>query len=730
MTDRSTSDGPVAVLLPGGVPGPLDYLPPEDPAVALEPGAFVAVPLGPRTVTGVVWGPGRGDLAPDRLRPIAAIHTLPPMDRPSRAFVEWVAGYTLNRPGRILRMMMSVPEVFRPLQPVTVYRIGSSAADRLPGRLTPQRRRVLALMADGRARSTGEITRAAAVSAGVVRALAGIGALLAEAKAPETEFPEPDWRLAGPVLSPAQAEAARQLTPRSDPARVTVLDGVTGAGKTEVYFEAVAAVLAAGRQVLVLLPEIALGAQWLARFERRFGASPAAWHSDVGASRRRETWRAVAQGRARVVVGARSALFLPFRDLGLIVVDEEHDASYKQEDGVIYNARDMAVVRGRLARSPVVLVSATPSLETWRNVTAGKYRHAVLPQRFGGAAMPTVRLVDLGRDRPGRGHWLAAPLVAAATETLARDEQVLLFLNRRGYAPLTLCRACGHRWQCPNCSAWLVEHRLTRRLRCHHCDYGTELPGQCPACGEADSRVACGPGVERLAEEVTERWPDRHLAIMTSDTVTRPGDAEALIAAMQSGAIDILIGTQMVAKGHHFPNLTLVGVVDADLGLAGGDVRAGERTFQLLSQVGGRAGRAARSGVVHVQTHEPEHPVMAALKAGDRDRFFAAELAMRKAAQMPPFTRLAALILSGRSEGQTAAAAMALRRAAPARAGLRVIGPAPAPLALLRGRYRFRLLVRAAREMNLQAILAAWLDAHPLPPRVRLQIDIDPYSFF
>jgi primosomal protein N' (replication factor Y) len=500
-------------------------------------------------------------------------------------------------------------------------------------------------------------------------------------------------------------------------------------------------VLEQGRQVLVLLPEIALSAQLLERFGRHFGSAPAVWHSELGAAARRRTWRRVAEGREPVVIGARSALFLPFPDLGLIVVDEEHDASFKQEDGVPYHGRDMAVARARFEHCPAVLVSATPALDTaW---SAGRINGQpapepaastlLLPARHGGAAMPQVGLLDLRKDHPPRGAWLAPTLRTALTETLAAGEQALLFLNRRGFAPLTLCRACGHRLRCPNCAAWLVHHRLRRRLLCHHCGYGRPEPEHCPECGTVDALVACGPGVERLAEEVRSVLPEARVAIMTSDSPATPSEAAALLKAMADHQVDLLIGTQIIAKGHHFPDLTLVGVVDGDLGLSGGDLRAGERSFQLLYQVAGRAGRvqgpAQRPGRVLIQTHLPEHPVMQALAAGDKDRFYAEELAERQLGGMPPFGRLAAVIVSGRDPQEVRGFAGLLARDAPNGPGLRVLGPAPAPLAVLRGRHRQRLLAIAGPDVDLAAALRPWLKSRRLPGSLRLQIDVDPYGF-
>jgi len=504
---------------------------------------------------------------------------------------------------------------------------------------------------------------------------------------------------------------------------------VTGSGKTEVYFEAMAECLRQQRQALVLLPEIALSSQWLERFARRFGVAPAVWHSDLSPRIRRITWRAVVGGDAPVVVGARSALFLPFPDLGLVVVDEEHETAFKQEDGVVYHARDMAVVRARLCGATAVLVSATPSLETVANVEAGRYRRLHLPVRHGGAVMPLVAAIDLRAAPPERGHFLAPPLIAAVHGTLARGEQAMLFLNRRGYAPLTLCRRCGHRLQCPNCTAWLVEHRARQVLQCHHCGHTVPIPEECPACRAERSMTPVGPGVERITEEASALFPDARRLVMASDTMPGPAAAAAAARAIAAREVDLIIGTQIVAKGWHFPHLTLVGVVDADLGLAGGDLRAAERTVQLLHQVGGRAGRAEAPGQVLLQTFSPEHPVMQALVAGDLETFMAQEAAQRRPGHWPPYGRLAALIVSAETALDADLLARDLGRAAPCGPGVTVLGPAPAPLSILRGRHRRRLLLRTRRDTAVQPILRAWLAKVPVPRGSRVDVDVDPVSF-
>ena len=513
--------------------------------------------------------------------------------------------------------------------------------------------------------------------------------------------PDPDHERV--PLSEAQDQAARDLiglafpAPEDAKAPTILLEGVTGSGKTEVYFEAVAEAVRRGHQALILMPEIALTAQFLDRFAERFGVRPATWHSGIGSKRRERLRAGVAAGEVSVVVGARSALFLPFTDLGLVVVDEEHEAAYKQEDGVHYHARDMAVVRGRLENCPVVLASATPSIETKVNAEKGRYAHIVLPERFGGRRLPDIHAIDMRLDKPEKGRFIAPPLVNAVRATIEAGDQALLFLNRRGYAPLTLCRACGHRYQCRNCSTWLVEHRFRKALVCHQCGYAERRPDACTECGTFDNLTPCGPGVERIAEEVTELFPDKRIIVLSSDF---PGGAERLRAELQSvadGECDIVIGTQLVAKGHNFPHLTLVGVLDADIGLTSGDPRAAERTFQLLQQVTGRAGRGEKPGRALVQTYQPDHPVIAALLSGDATRFYEEEIAAREAAGLPPFGRLAALIVSANERETAEAHGQALARAADPPDGVMVLGPAEAPLALIRGRYRFRLLVKTER---------------------------------
>jgi len=716
-----------AVLMPLPLSSAYDYRVPD--GMSVQAGDFVVVPLGNRTVEGVVWGAATGDVDDTKLKEILDAVDCPPLPPESRQFAEWVAAYTLQSVGAVLKMMMSVPDALYPPKPLSAFTLSSRPPDI---RMTDARKRVLDVLADDLPRQATELAREAGTGPGVVKGLADAGALMRVELPAAAVCVTPDPDRPGPGLSSEQARAAEELRAgvRENGFRVTLLDGVPGSGKTEVYFEAVAEALSLGRQILVLLPEIALGAQWLSRFENRFGVLPAEWHSDLTHATRRNTWRAIAEGRVPIVVGARSALFLPFRDLGLIVIDEEHETAFKQEDGVIYNARDMAVVRARIGDCPIALVSATPSLETMVNSENGKYRYLELPSRHGGALLPDIRLVDMLADQPPRGRWLSPSLADDLTATVSKGEQALLYLNRRGYAPLTLCRKCGYRFRCPQCTAWLVEHRLAGSLQCHHCGFRIDSPETCPDCSAEDSLTACGPGVERLAEEVRMLIPGVRLIIAASDNLTSPNAVRELVSHVENHDLDVVIGTQIVAKGYHFPLLTLVGAVDADLGLQGGDLRAAERTYHLLYQVSGRAGRGEKPGRVLLQSYMATHPVMAALAAGDRRRFLAAEQKARVEANMPPFGRLVGLIVSGKDESAVEEASRALGRTAPQGPNVVTLGPAPAAFALLRGRHRHRLLLKAAKTVNVQQTVRQWLARTRWPKKVRVQVDVDPYSFF
>ena len=720
----------VSVLLPLPLAGAYDYR--VDDEMVLGDGDFVTVPLGSREIIGVIWGDATGDVDEAKIKPVTDRLDAPPLPDSLRKFVDWVAAYSLSPPGAVLRMAMNVRSALAPPKPVRMFAATTTPLDQAPGlRITPARKRVLDILADGPPRTMADLAREAGVGASVVKGLAAAGAITALDMPPGATFTPPDPNHPAVQLSAEQQDAAASLCHLVDAQEfaVTLLDGVTGSGKTEVYFEAIAAALRLGRQALVLLPEIALTPQWFDRFARRFGTEPVVWHSDLSQSRRRVAWRAVATSEARVVVGARSALFLPFGELGSIIVDEEHEAAYKQADGVSYHARDMAIVRAQLIGCPIILATATPSLETRVNVARERYGRLELPERFGLAKPPAIEAVDMRESGLKADQFLAPELREALKQTLAAGDQALLFLNRRGYAPLTLCRTCGHRFECPSCSAWLVEHRFRRQLQCHHCGYNAPVPKACPHCNATDSLAVCGPGVERIAEEVQTIVPTARLGVMTSDTMRGPEAAMELVRTIEARELDILIGTQMVAKGHHFPHLTLVGIVDADMGLSGGDLRASERTYQVLHQVAGRAGRAEKPGRVIVQSHQPEHPVMQAMINGDRDAFMQLEEDNRAAGGWPPFGRLAAIIISSRDGAAADGVAAALARLAPASADIQVLGPAPAPLAMLRGQHRRRLLLKTGRDQPVQPVLRAWLNQVKVPARVRVRVDIDPYSF-
>ena len=718
----------VDVLVPVALDQAYSYRVPD--GMTLAPGDVVCVPLGARSATGVVWA-DNVEIRPglhNRMKDVEEKLDIPPLKPELRKFVDWVSGYTLAARGTVLRMCLRMGD----LGPAR-EKIGVRLAGPPPQRMTAARQRVLALLGDGMVRSKSEAAHEAGVSAGVINALVDDGTLEVLVLPPEPVAVPPDPDHHQPEFTEAQraaADALRASVVKGD-FSVSLVDGVTGSGKTEVYFEAVAEAVRRGKQVLILMPEIALTAQFLGRFAERFGVPPAEWHSQLAPRKRARTWAAVAEGNVSVVVGARSALFLPYANLGLIVVDEEHDPAYKQEDGARYHARDMAVVRAREAKIPVVLASATPSVESEVNARRGRYAQLHLPERFGGQHLPSVEAIDLHSEGPPRGRFIAPRLAEAVKIALERGEQALLFLNRRGFAPLTLCNSCGHRLACQNCDAWLVDHRFKRRLVCHHCGFSMPTPATCPKCSAANSFVPVGPGVERLEQEAAELFPGSRILVLSSDLVESVERLRQELDDVAQGRFDIIIGTQLVAKGHHFPKLNLVGIVDADLGLANGDPRAAERTFQLLHQVVGRAGREAGRGYGFLQTHQPEHPVMKALIAQDREAFYAAEIAAREKLSYPPFGRLASLLVSGGDKHATEQHARKIAAVAPLDETVRVLGPAEAPLAVVRGRYRFRLLVKAPRNYDLSAYLREWLAAAPKAKgTLKLDVDVDPQSFF
>ena len=728
MNDAQHVFGPgeiVSVMVSVAVETPYSYRVPEGMKVGR--GAIVMVPLGPRQTMGVVWGKPKDSFAHNRLRDIGQCFDVPPLSGELLELVDWVARYTLASPGMVLRAVLRSREALDPPKPLVAYQ----ATGVEPERMTGARIRVLEVAADGMAWSKPALVGESGVSPSVIEGLVKAGALARVELPPPRLVPPPDPDFAPFTLNPHQAGALADLrAARGDGKNVVLLDGVTGSGKTQVFFEAVADTLGEGRQALILLPEIALTHDFLTRFAKRFGAPPAQWHSDMTPVQRAKVWRAVLFGEVRAVVGARSALFLPFSELGLIVLDEEHDGAFKQSDGVNYHARDMAVVRAKLAGARVILSSATPSVESYNNAISGRYAHVKIDVRHDDAQMPDIRTIDMRAAGPEKGSWIAPELARDIFATLERGEQVLLFLNRRGYAPLTLCKACGHQYQCPDCSAWMVEHRFAGVLACHYCGFEIRRPEICDSCGEKDALVPIGPGIERVAEEAAARFPEARRVILSSDMGTNAQIRERF-REIAAGEYDLIIGTQLVAKGHHFEKLTLVGVLDADLGLAHGDPRAAEKTFQILTQVSGRAGRAAKSGRAYLQTYHPEHKVMEAMISGDREGFYAHELAVRQAGGLPPFGRLAALVISASEHAVAMAHARHLLRVAPGSEDLRLFGPADAPVAMVRGRHRVRLLAQSKRNFDLSGYVRFWLESAEKPKgNLRVQVDIDPVSFY
>jgi len=719
----------VSVLTTQPIDRLLDYKAPEGGCFL---GAFVEVPLGPRRVIGVVWGAGKGDYDIIKIRAVHRVLDVAPMGADMREFLIRAGEYTITPMATMLRLATRAPGLGDPLSMRKIYRMGEG----VPDRETPARKKVIQALADygELAFTLRELAEMAGVSSSVVKGLVAQGVVDEEDSPRDLPYGKLDYTLKGKELSKDQANAVDKLKEglQSKVYGTTLLKGVTGSGKTEVYLEAVAECIKNGRQALVLLPEIALTSQFLDRVRERFGAMPAEWHSGVTQTERRRCWRMVGQGNAELIVGARSALFLPFRDLGLIVVDEEHDTSYKQEDGALYNARDMSVLRAAIGGAQVVLSSATPSLESWANVEAGKYQRLDLTSRFGTAVLPSMNAIDMRAENLPSNRWISEKLQSEINTRIGKGEQSLLFINRRGFAPITLCRACGHQIGCDQCDARMVEHRFQRRLMCHQCGETKAIPETCPDCGAEDKLAAVGPGVERLGEEAVALFPDARIAVLSSDLFGSARAMKAQIETLAKGEADIIIGTQLVAKGHNFPLLTLVGVIDADLGLQGSDLRATERTFQLMRQVSGRAGRAEKQGAAFLQTYQPEHPVIRAVLSGDEEGFWAAEANARKSTGVPPYGRLAGIVLSSPDENEIHMLGndMARRTGPLAAIGAQVYGPAPAPIARVRGRHRLRLLVKCEKNRPLQAALQKWVAQFNVPKSTRLSIDIDPQSFY
>ena len=725
------------VLVPVAVDTAYSYAVPSE--LHVNEGDCVTVPLGTRQAQGIIWALREGESS--NLKSIISRNEPYTINKNLRQFIDWVARWTLSSRGMVMKMALPRSDYHSKNTTTELVYQGTQ-----PTRMTPARQRLIGCAQQHPSGSKSFYIDLAKCSPSVLEGLINEGHFIPKEKRIDVFNIKPQADFVIPTLEPSQKHIADLICKRVADQKfsVTLLEGVTGSGKTEVYFEAIAQAIRQQQQTLILVPEIALTAQFLERFKQRFGVQPAAWHSSMSEKKRAQVWEGIASNNVRVVVGARSALFLPFTQLGLIIIDEEHESAYKQEDGVIYHARDMAIVRAQIENISIILASATPSIETRVNALQGKFHHDILEQRFGGRSLPQLTAIDLHLTPPLKGRWISPPLVAELEKNLEQGQQSLLFLNRRGYAPLTLCRSCGFRFQCPTCSSWLVEHRHHNRLMCHHCGYHQAKPHNCPSCHEADQLTACGPGVERLAEEVESLFPHARHLTLASDHLGHESQLQADLARIERGEVDIIIGTQLVAKGHNFPHLTLVGVVDADIGLANGDPRATERTFQMLQQVTGRAGRGIGEGRGILQSWQPKHPVMQALLSGDKETFYREEIKSRQIAELPPYTRLAALIISHKDRSIAEQHARSLARSAlnienwgVKRAGeahsdkdFVIFGPAEAPLALLRGKYRFRLLIKAPRQLDLQSFIRAFIHAAPkAASQLKVTIDIDPQSF-
>ncbi len=722
----------VEVLVPVAIGDSFDYSVPEEINVVV--GSYVLVPFGSKTLVGVVIGASNGTLDAKKYKSILEVFShIPPASTAFLSFITICAQYYMSPRNQVFKMVLSQPEALTKPYRETRYNLSVLSKDpEHPAfmKRNSARNRILNYLSDKHDTILAEILENTSTSKSVVTAM--VEAKLLDKRIFTTAPSAPIFDFNKPTLSKEQKEAASLFVEAVNENlrfQTFLLEGVTGSGKTEVYFEAIEAALLQGKQSLILLPEIALSVQWTSRFKQRFGFDPTVWHSAISESAKRTLWQAASCGTAPVIVGARSALFIPCKNLGLIIVDEEHETSYKQEDHVMYHARDMAIVRAYQENIPIILASASPSLESLYNVEQGKYQHVRIHARFAQATLPHISLIDMKKSGLPSHKWLSPPLIQKLHETIADKKQAILFLNRKGYAPLLLCRHCGYRFACPSCTSWLVLHKSQRSLCCHHCGYATSEPKDCPQCHQTDALAACGPGTERIYEETLQTFPNARITTITSDHLINKASFEREIERIQNGEVDIIIGTQILAKGHHFSNLTLVGILDADLGLSGGDLRCVERSWQLLHQISGRAGREEHQGHVYIQTWQPEHPLMQALAHGKEQELIALEKEARSNMLMPPYGRLASIILESQKEELVQKAAQILAQSIPSIEQVTILGPAPAPLYRLRNHYRIRFLVKTPRNINIQRIIANWLHNIKLSSMVRCKIDIDPYSF-
>ena len=727
----------VKILIPNVVNAGYDYRLNAD----AELGNFVRVSVMNRPYIGVVYGIGDSGLPESKIKSVSEVFDFG-LSVEDLQWIQKMSEWTLMTPGAVLRLIINVPDAFLPprIEPLYTFKHDDKI------RMTEARQSVADAFAsnDNEAMSVSDIQNISHVSSSVVRTMIKNGTLvLSDSRAKEQKSFIYQYKDMGTVkLNEEQSKAADVIGNAIEEGgfAVYLLDGITGSGKTQVYFDSAWRAYQKGKSVLLMMPEIALTAQFMSRYEHRFGAPPVVWHSNLTAARRREIWRGVSRGEIKMVVGTRSALFLPWQNLGLIVIDEEHDGSYKQEDMGNYHARDMAVLRAKIAGFPVVLASATPSAETLENVAVGKYSRLKLTSRFGGATLPTIETIDIRQNRPVgynlpdeegdapvRTGYLSPDLCSAMQDTLSAGQQVMLFINRRGFAPIVQCKKCGWVSTCPDCSVGMTYHKHLNKLLCHMCGRMSALPEKCPNCGDAVSMR--GAGLEKIQEEVNVKFPNAKTALVSSDTMMSRQALERLVGKMERGEIDVVIGTQILAKGHHFPNLTLVGVVDADMGLFGTDFRAAEHTFQQLFQVAGRAGRGEIPGKVLMQTYQPDHPVLQAICAGDRDNFMASDMAARRTAKMPPYGQLIAIIIEAEKESVLKKFCSVLSDAAPSANGVKIMGPIAAQVYQIRNWYRMRFLVAGDVRSNLQAVVKHWMGKVKVPANVRVKIDVSPQNF-
>tara|TARA_B100000686_G_scaffold265830_1_gene280398 strand:+ start:10621 stop:12753 length:2133 start_codon:yes stop_codon:yes gene_type:complete len=689
-------------------------------------GQIVYVPLRNKYYYGIVIGKGSNKLDAKKLKPISEIKNVPPISIELLNFCHWLSEWCMYDISLVTRMIIPSFNFLKSVKNKLVLFHNEKNINSM----TNLGHKTFKYIKEKPGLTISDYCKELNISKVVIKKLIKDGNILSK----ESPFNQNDDLkikfYKNNNLNQYQLKAVEKVQELKSKSSIFLLDGVTGSGKTEVYISIIRKELSIGKQSLILLPEIALTNQLLEKFEERFGVKPIVWHSELSLKDRHKNWLQVLNGNAPIVIGARSSLFLPFKSLSCIIVDEEHDASYKQDDGVIYNARDMAVVRGQKAAAIVILSSATPSLESLNNAKLGKYIRLNLPERFGNSTMPSIKLIDMRKIKTKSGKWISDIAVKAIDKSIKSKEQVLLFLNRRGYSPLTICKSCGFRFQCAHCSAWLVNHKKDNKMICHFCGYSENIINNCGQCGADDSFISCGPGVERLAEEIKILFPKVKLQILTSDTFTKKLE-KSFLNKIITGEINIIIGTQLVAKGHHFPHLNTVVAIDADLGLSGSDLRASEKTFQLLTQLSGRAGRESDSGIAYIQTYDPNHEVMQAILSGDKNNFLEAESKARNSRKLPPYGRLAALIIQSKNFNDLNMFLKLMSRNIPRIKNLRidVLGPVPAPIPKLRDWHRYRYLIKSELGVRLQPYIKKWLSKIKVNRAIRIKIDIDPYNF-